>query len=481
MSEQDPDIWDEEREEAEARERYPFLYGEVDKWEPPQYKLTPKQEKYRDYMRRKVAAEGVVRGRNGVNYHAMDELTDEHLPDLDYVRCDNLFTARTANAYLQTPLKTVTRRRLFGDMWHEGEITLLFADTGLGKSALAVQIARALAGGETVEPFAMDTEPQRVLYFDFELTDEQFAARYTDPDANGCVTKSGTNDTECVTKSGTTDSGDAEQLFPDNFIRCAPGNMDPIMDEDEDRYSFLISSLAEMVEFTRSRVVIVDNITWLAASTEHSTAAQRLMRTLVDMRNKLGISILVLAHTPKIRRGLPIELKHLQGSKMLANFADNIVGMGKSSLSNDLRYLKPLKQRSTAERLSQETVHVLRLQRQGRMLGFTFIENETEARHVGDYLKGTALADAIREEQVKRAIEMSNAGDSVREIAAKLGIGRSTVSRYVHESVHDETRRENIGKNAYFCPSVSQAHSPPVGQTSHFSGNSDGEEVPIDP
>src|SRR5690606_35608131 len=123
--------------------------------------------------------------------------------------------------------------------------------------------ARALAGGETVDPFPMDTEPQRVLYFDFELTDEQFAARYSDPDGTTCVTKSGTTEPECVTKSGTTDSGAAEPLFPDNFIRCAPGNMDPIMEEDEDRYSFLISSLAEMVEFTRSRIVIVDNITWL--------------------------------------------------------------------------------------------------------------------------------------------------------------------------------------------------------------------------
>jgi hypothetical protein len=476
MSEQDPDVWDEEREEAEARERYGFMDSGV-KWEPKPYKLTPKQEKYRDYMRRKVAGEGSIRGRNGVNYHGMDELPDEHLPDLDFIRCDNLFTARTANAYLQTPLKTVTRRRLFGDMWHEGEITLLFADTGLGKSALAVQIARALAGGETLDPFPMDTEPQRVLYFDFELTDEQFAARYSDPDATACGTKSVTTEPECVTKSVTTESGAAEPLFPDNFIRCAPKREDSIMEEDQDHYSFLISSLAEMVEFSRARVVIVDNITWLAASTEHSTAAQRLMRTLVDMRNKLGISILVLAHTPKIRRGLPIELKHLQGSKMLANFADNIVGMGKSSLSNDLRYLKPLKQRSSAERLSQDTVHVLRLQRQGRMLGFTFAVNETEARHVGDYLKGTALADAIRVEQVKRAIEMSNAGDSVREIAAKLGISRATASRYVQ----DKGPIDQFGKKAHFCLSVSHAHAPPVRQTSHFSGNSDGEEVPVDP
>ncbi len=52
------------------------------------------------------------------------------------MRYDNLFMARTANAYLKTPLKRPVRRQLFGDLWLEGELMLLFADTGLGKALL---------------------------------------------------------------------------------------------------------------------------------------------------------------------------------------------------------------------------------------------------------------------------------------------------------------------------------------------------------
>ncbi len=206
-----------------------------------------------------------------------------------------------------------------------------------------------------------------------------------------------------------------------------------------------------MIRFSGARVVIVDNITWLSANTEHSAAAQRLMRMLGDLKNKLGLSILVIAHTPKMRRGMPIELNQLHGSKMLANFADNIVGMGRSSNGRDLRYLKPLKQRNTATRFDETCVPVFRLAKQGRILGLTFVDNEPEARHIEGYLRGAALTEAIREDKMQRAIEMSNAGDTVREIATRLGVGLATAWSYLNKKNEDRPSDVENSENAHFC------------------------------
>lgn len=421
---QEIDDDDEEFDEREARERYPWLYeknngAERRDWsyDDERPKLSPKYEAIRERERAKRFAEQHYVGLNGTNYHFLHELTDEHLPDLQFTRYHNLFIARPANAYLETSVVRKPKRRLFGDFWREGELVLLFADTGLGKSALAVQIARALAGGERIDPFEMQTDPQRVLYFDFELTDEQFTARYSDQET-----------------ADASDQADAERLFPLNFIRCAPREDWDVPEEFEDLHNFIVHSIVDTIQFVDAKVVILDNLTWLSASTENTVAAQRLMRMLLALRNRLGLSILVLAHTPKMRGGLPIDLTHLQGSKMLANFADNVFAMGRSSNSPDLRYLKPIKQRNSAVSFDDKNVPVIRLGKQGRMLGFTFVAHEPESRHLEGHLHGAALTEAIRRDRITRAVELANGGDTFREIAEKLGVGVATVARYLEES-----------------------------------------------
>lgn len=426
--ENEDNLSDEEFDEREARERYPWLYeknngSERRDWsyddERPQ--LSPKHQKVLERERAKWFAHQHYVGLNGTNYHFLHELTDEHLPDLQFTRYNNLFVARPANAYLETSVVRKPRRRLFGDFWREDELVLLFADTGLGKSALAVQIARALAGGEKIEPFEMQTDPQRVLYFDFELTDEQFTARYSDPD------------TDATASSDASDQGNPERLFPLNFIRCAPREDWDVPEEFEDLHNFIVHSIVDTIQFVEAKVVILDNLTWLSASTENTVAAQRLMRMLLALRNRLGLSILVLAHTPKMRGGLPIDLTHLQGSKMLANFADNVFAMGRSSNSPDLRYLKPIKQRNSAVSFDEKNVPVMRLGKQGRMLGFTFVGHEPESRHLEGHLHGAALTEAIRRDRITRAVELANGGDTFREIAEKLGVGVSSITRFLKD------------------------------------------------
>src|SRR3978361_1214440 len=92
---------------------------------------------------------------------------------------EELFTIRTANTWLQEASKRPVPKMLFGKFWYETELCILFADSNLGKSILAVQIANAISNGESIGPFTCDAETQPVLYCDFELTDKQFEARYS--------------------------------------------------------------------------------------------------------------------------------------------------------------------------------------------------------------------------------------------------------------------------------------------------------------
>jgi hypothetical protein len=56
----------------------------------------------------------------------------------------------------------------------------LFADTNVGKSILAVQIADNVARGEAYGLLCCETKAQKVIYFDFELSDKQFEGRYSE-------------------------------------------------------------------------------------------------------------------------------------------------------------------------------------------------------------------------------------------------------------------------------------------------------------
>ena len=65
-----------------------------------------------------------------------------------------------------------TPKELWLSLWYEGAVCCLFADSNLGKSIYAVQIANEIAKRE------------KVIYFDFELSDKQFQLRYTDENGN---------------------------------------------------------------------------------------------------------------------------------------------------------------------------------------------------------------------------------------------------------------------------------------------------------
>ncbi len=289
---------------------------------------------------------------------------DDIIPEAEHlIRQDNearesigLFTVKTASRWIEQAKTRPIPKMLFGEFWFEGELCILFADTNLGKSILAVQIGDSISKGEQIHGFKLETSKQPILYFDFELSDKQFENRY---------------------------SKDYEEHYcwDNNFIRV---EIDPEAEipEHQTFEDFLNHSLERSITETGAKVLVIDNLTYLKNETEKAKDALPLMKHLKALKNKYGLSILALAHTPKRDLSKPITRNDLQGSKMLINFCDSSFSIGESSNDKNTRYIRQIKARNTEIIYDTENVCICHIEKPGNFLRFSFLDYGTEREHL---------------------------------------------------------------------------------------------------
>ena len=314
-----------------------------------------------------------------------------------------LLTVKPANAWIEEAKSRPAPRMLFDSLWFEGELCILFADTNLGKSILAVQIADAISNGRAIPRFRLQADKQPVIYLDFELSDKQFEARYSD------------NFTE-------------HYRFSDNLLRVEI-NPESNTPDDLTFEEFLNLSIEQTVSETGAKVLIVDNLTYLKQGTETAKDALPLMKSLKSLKGKHGLSMLVLAHTPKRNQSHPLTKNDLQGSKMLINFCDSAFAIGESYRDKRLRYIKQIKQRNCESVYDAENVIICEIAKPTNFLQFQFIEYGSEKEHL------RSLEDEQRDrgQLIEQAKQLSKEGKSQREIADQLKISVSTVNSYLHK------------------------------------------------
>ena len=320
----------------------------------------------------------------------------EHLKENN----QSLLQIRTGRQCLEDADSKLIPRMLFSEFWHEGELCILFADTNVGKSILAVQIANSISKGEKINGFKLESEKQLVFYLDFELGDKQFQNRYSS-------------------------EYKFNYSFDDNFYRLII-NSKYTNYEDFEKELFLV--LENELQKTGCKVIIVDNITYLKTqSTETAKDALPLMRRLKELTNKFGLSMLIVAHTPKIDLSKPITSNYLAGSKHLSNFADSIFCIGISFQDNEKRYLKQIKARATEKKYDAENVIICRMDKPFNFLGFQFLGYGDER----NLLK--QLSDSDKAELENKIIEFKTKDPniSIREIARQLDINPMKVSRVI--------------------------------------------------
>lgn len=310
-----------------------------------------------------------------------------------------LFKIKTGNEWIEEAKSRPVPKKLFGELWFEGELCILFADSNVGKSILAVQIADSISKKKEIQPFKLEAEKHAVLYLDFELGSKQFETRYSK-------------------------NFDEHYHFDNGFIRIEQ-NSDADLPLNADYHTYLLNSLELSIVSTGAKTIIIDNLTYLTSGNESAKDALPLMKKLKELKSKYDLSMLVLAHTPKRDMSKAITKNDLAGSKMLMNFCDSSFTIGQSSADSNLRYIKQIKQRNTEEIYGAENVCICQIIKPHNFLEFEFLKFDEERTH----LKESNKAD--RDEVIELAKELSDSGKSQREISKELNISLGAVNKYL--------------------------------------------------
>ena len=304
-----------------------------------------------------------------------------------------MLTLKSANQTIEDASKRPDPEQLYLELWYEGEVCCLFADSNLGKSIFAVQMAEEIA------------RTAKVLYLDCELSDKQFQLRYCNPETN------------------------ERHIFPDNLVRA---EVNPYAIGAENYEDAIIRDIEAAAEKTGTKVIIIDNLTYLCNSSDKSVDAGIFMMKLMALKKKKDLSLLIIAHTPKRDLSSPITQNHLAGSKKLYNFFDSVFAIGMSAKDRNLRYVKQVKVRAGAFRYDAGNVLVYEIEKTNGFLRFNFREFATEEEH----LRHRETPEVNDNEA--RILELSKQGLSCRKIADQVGLSKSMVNNIINKHKDDE-------------------------------------------
>jgi DNA repair protein RadA/Sms len=262
----------------------------------------------------------------------------------------------------------------------EGDLSIIFGQSGIGKTIFAMQIARYIA-----------ENGKRVLYVDCEMTPRQLGNRYET--AN----------------------------FPPTFLRAEMDRENPAED--------VLKGIEEAATANHVEVVFIDNITVLGQSLDRSADAGTLMASLNTLKKKYSWTLVVLNHVPKMFSGnVPLSLSAMQGSAKLNQLIDDAIGIAQSSIDSNLVYVKQCKWRNGE--LTMGADHVALYERgkdEYGNLGFTSCGFGTEQEHL------STESGNDREKMKADVVQLSKRGLTQTEIAKELKISQSTVSRLLKE------------------------------------------------
>lgn len=303
-----------------------------------------------------------------------------------------LLRARGANFVMRAAAALPPLRQIAGPLWHEEELSVLFAPSGIGKSILAVQLCIQCAGGQRISSLPMEATSAPTLYCDFELSDRSFAQRYC------------------------SDEGIPYE-FPKRLTRV---DFQPDF-VGEDAEGRLLTELESVIETTGARFVVVDNISAMRGTLESGQAAGSLFMRLKQMKQRHGVSMLIIAHTPKRDASVPLTVNDLAGSSQISNLSCSVFAMGRSTQATGRVYIKQVKTRNDELRHSEENVLVFDIVKSG-YLHLEFVGSGAER----DHLPKREDAKHEREAEVKGLLA---SGQTQRRVAELTGLSPAMVNR----------------------------------------------------
>lgn len=296
---------------------------------------------------------------------------------------------RAANDWVEIAKSLPDPRFFFYRMIVEFELIFCYAQSNAGKSILCNQIAAEIA------------QYEYVLYIDCELSTKQYQRRSTDKETGK------THD------------------YPPKLLRAE-------IDKDHLGTATLSEAMLTSIEQAAQngiKFIFVDNVTYLCTNAEKGEVAVDFMHKLNALKEKYGLTIVVIAHTPKRDRSKPITGDDLYGSSRLMQLADSAFAIGFSCQGPDIRYVKTTKYRADEYPYPATSVAVYRLETVDGLTQFTYQGTSDEREHLREK---NSLTEA---EDLQELLDLHAKGLSLKEISAETGIAKSTIHRKLKKAL----------------------------------------------
>tara|TARA_B110000483_G_scaffold78348_1_gene97663 strand:+ start:168 stop:1268 length:1101 start_codon:yes stop_codon:yes gene_type:complete len=278
----------------------------------------------------------------------LSEQKEEKAPPTE--KENTMFKVRSANKRIEDVKGEPIPQKLFGSFIYEQGLTIFFGNTHSGKTVVAMNMAEAIASGNALSEIEMEAKPQKVVYFDFELSDKNFELKSSDNYENHFT-------------------------YSDNLIMTTPDLN--LMKGGKLTAKEIIDSITAVVSEQEAKVFFVDNISWLETEgLETTKEANKLMKELW-LLSRRGYAVIVLAHTTKKDDSEPMTFQSLAGSAAVSRYLESCLAINWSIIDRKkMRYLKQLKNRWGEEEYGHENVLPIIIGKDG-MLTFHKLQNMT--------------------------------------------------------------------------------------------------------
>lgn len=258
--------------------------------------------------------------------------------------------------------------------WLENDLCILYGPAGTGKSIFAVGLGVEVS----------KKRQEKVLYVDFELTEREFMSRFSkdflgeffcraEPTSEAMMTLDGTRMVECI-----------ENIYVKNKIRF----------------------------------FIVDNISIILDDPTNFDKAKRfvlMFKCLVDKYSDM--SVMLVGHTPKRDKSVPVSSDTLAGSKALSNFCKSAFAIVPSVKGKNIVYVKQTKTRNGECLYNEDNVLEYKLVKKENNLIFNELGTSREAEHLFTQHNRIQKANEQRDILISK---LHKEGKSTREISKLL-------------------------------------------------------------
>jgi len=287
--------------------------------------------------------------------------------------------------------------QIAGPLLFAGDLGFLFGKANAGKTPLAFLIAEQFCTGKTIlAPLQCDAMRGNALVVDFELSMRQQGNRYR------------------------SENGTAYQFCKEPGSTLYRAEWKGLGAARKDFTTYIVDRITNAALEKECALVIVDNLSALRAQGEKSYEAAGLVMLLKQrLCVEHGITVLVIAHPPKIAPTSPITIDSMAGSAAYGNLADSVFSIMPSCQGPYIKRIQQHKSRNSADCSavfdSQHNLIVESSQRPDGLITFAYKGIEPERDHL------PTLADTDENAAKIVAMKAENPNLTHRQIAERLG------------------------------------------------------------